>query len=134
MNCGRKNSKTFWNILKKLDLKLTAKFFKKCISGHRWKKPFKSLFRKENTVTLPNNPNETGYLDHKITMIELDAESYILRPMKSPAIDNIPNEMIMCLLKENPEVILELFNRVFVSDKHISTWSTSIPSIKKDPK
>ena len=136
MNCGRKNSKTFWNILKKLDQKSTEKKFKKCISGHRWKNHFKSLFRKESTVALPNSPNETGCLDHKITMIELDATSYILRPMESPGIDNILNERIMCLLKKNPEAILELFNRVFVSDKHISTWSTSIlsPIHKKDPK
>ena len=128
VNCGRKNSKTFWNILKKIDPKSTERFFKKCISGHRWKNHFKSLFRKENTVALPNSPNETGCLGHRITMIELGAASYILRPMASPGIDNIPNEMLMCLLKKIPKLFSNYSTEFLFL---INTWSTSILSIKR---
>ena len=48
--------------------------------------------------------------------------------MKSPGIDSISNEMILCLLKTNSKVILKLFNAILFSDEHISAWNTSIIS------
>ena len=91
-------------------------------------KHFRSLFTTENRPLYPNSPNETGCLDYEITSEEIEEASYILRPMKSSGIDGISNEMILCLLKINPKIILKLFNAVLFSENPITTWNTSIIS------
>ena len=85
---------------------------------------------------LPDSPTQTGCLDYEITYKELENASYILKPMKSPGIDCVTYEMILCLLKTNPNVVLKLFNTVLLSDRPINTWGTSIiaPIHKKGSK
>ena len=128
MKCNRKNSRSFWKILDKLIQKPNNNIFKRGISGYRWMKHFRSLFTTENRPLYPNSPNETGCLDYEITSEEIEEASYILRPMKSSGIDGISNEMILCLLKINPKIILKLFNAVLFSENPITTWNTSIIS------
>ena len=121
-----KNSKYFWKIVKKLDSKQTESLFKKKIPYHRWKKHFEDLGMPASFSEIPQSPTETGPLDHLITPEELDLASYILRPHKSSGMDGVSNEMILCLIKVFPKIVLQLFNSILVSGKPVSFWCTSI--------
>ena len=136
MNGNRKNSRFFWKLLDKLNFKNSEKEFKKGISGNRWKSHFQSLFSKSDEIKIPDSHDTTGPLDYDITPEELDEASYILRPGKSTGKDGILNEMILCLLKTHPRVILRLFNLILSSEKAVSLWNTSIfsPIHKKGSK
>ena len=131
-----KNSKYFWKILKKLDNKNNENILKKGISSNSWKKHFETLGTSETDSEIPLSPDGNGPLDYKITSKELDSASYILRPYKSSGLDGVSNEMIKCLLKVSPKVILKLFNTILDSGKPINWWCTSIivPIHKKGSK
>ena len=123
-------------IIKKLDAKQNENFFKKCISGGSWKEHFEYLGTPDTHSELPSTPNENGPLDYQITRNELESASYILRPYKSSGLDGVSNEMILCLLKVSPSIILKLFNTILESGKAITGWCTSIivPIHKKGTK
>ena len=116
MTYNRQDSRTFWKLLNKLNTKTNENMFTKGISGNRWKTHFQTLFTKNDNPNIPNSPNTTGPLDYDITPEELDEGSYILRPGKSTGKDRILNEMILCLLKTHPDIILKLFNLILSSD------------------
>ena len=111
-------------------------FSKKGISRANWKSHFESLGTSDNNLEIPSSPTENGPLDFRITSQELDLASYILRPYKSSGIDGVSNEMILCLFKTFPRIILQLFNTVLESGKPITWWCTSIiaPIHKKGSK
>ena len=100
-----KNSRSFWKILNKLNVKTNENIPKKGISRTRWKNHFESLFTAKTKTDIPPSPTESGRLDFEITPEELEKASYILRPMKSTGIDGISNEMILSL-------ILKLFDTI----------------------
>ena len=131
-----KNSKYFWKVIKKLDAKHNENLFKKAISGNDWKKHFESLGTPATHSEIPSSPDENGLLDYEITTEELDSASYVLRPYKSSGLDGVSNEMILCLLKVSPKLILKLFNTILESGKPITWWCTSIivPIHKKGSK
>ena len=126
MTCNRKNSRCFWKLLDKLDRKKDENAYKKSISGNRWKSHFQQLFTKNDNVDIPDCSVPNGQLDYDITPEELEDGSYILRPGKSTGKDGILNEMISCLLKTHPGVILKLFNLILSSEKPVAMWTTSI--------
>ena len=126
MNGNRKSLRFFWKLLDKLNVKNSEKEFKKGISGNRWKSHFESLFSKSDEIKIPDSHDTTGPLDYDITLEELNEASYILRPGKSTGKDGILNEMLLCLLKTHPRVILRLFNLILSSEKAVSLWNTTI--------
>ena len=128
MNSSRRDSRSFWKFLTKLKEKPNDNTFKKAIPDRKWKNHFKTLFTTKNKNDIPANTSETGCLDYDITAEELEEASYILRPNKSSGIDGVSNEMIICLLKTKPAVILKLFNTILSSGSPITTWNTSIIS------
>ena len=128
MTNNRQNSRKFWNLMKKLDFKLNEDTFKKSIPSHRWTKHFTSVLSTRKDSYIPKSPIETGCPDYDISLAELETSSYILRPGKASGIDEIPYEMILCLLKTNPQTILKLFNKILSSAGPITTWNTSILS------
>ena len=136
MTCNRHDSRNFWKLLNKLGTKKNDSIFTKGISGNRWKTHFQTLFTKTDNFSIPNCSITNGPLDYDITSEELDEGSYILRPGKSTGIDGVSNEMILCLLKTHPDVILKLFNLILSSGRPISMWNTSIfsPIHKKGSK
>jgi hypothetical protein len=136
LNCTKKNTKIFWKLLDKLKPKREDDTLKSGISGNRWLNHFKSIFTSDKTFSYPTNPHIHGPLDYTITNEELNDASYVLKPGKSPGIDNISNEMILCLLQSHPDVILNLFNAVLLHNAPINTWNTSLinPIHKKGSK
>jgi len=74
---------------------------------------------------LPLNTRQNGPLDGEITSEEIETATYILKPDKSPGIDNIPNEMISCLLEINPGIIAKLFNSILQNPITRNRWNTS---------
>ena len=65
-------------------------------------------------------------MDGIITLEELSKASYILRPNKSTGSDSISNEMILCLLEVQPELLIKLFNRIFDKNAKIEQWSLTM--------
>ena len=132
----QKNTKIFWKLLDKLKPRREDDIFKSGISGNRWLNHIKSILTSEKTFSYPNNPNSHGALDYKITNQELIDASYTLKPGKSPGIDSISNEMILCLLQSHPDVIMNLFNAVLLHNAPINSWNTSLinPIHKKGSK
>ena len=114
LNLGRKNSREFWKTLNKLNENSNDDIFKNGISANRWTNHFKSIFTSKQNLSLPETPNETGPLDFEINKDELMKADYILRPGKGTGIDVISNEMISCLLQNNPEFLLKVFNNTSI--------------------
>ena len=138
MSWSKKESKTFWKLLDKLDKKKDDNVFKEGISGERWVSHFISISNKKEgmTNTFPSNTKSKGKLDYEITIDEIKLGAYILRNGKAPGHDSISNEMIASLLSTKPEVIKALFNAVLQHPSVISTWSMSmiLPIHKKGSK
>ena len=131
-----KNSKDFWKIVEELGSNGAENFFNKEMSNLRWKTYFESLGTADSRLEIPSSPNVNGPLDSEITPEELDSASYILRPYKSSGLDGVSNEMILCLFKTFPRLVLKLFNTILASGKPITWWGTSIivPVHKKGSK
>ena len=100
MSWSKKESKTFWKLLDKLDKKKDDNVFKEGISGERWVSHFISISNKKEgmTNTFPSNTKSKGKLDYEITIDEIKLGAYILRNGKAPGHDSISNEMIASLL------------------------------------
>ena len=101
--------------------------FKNSISGERWNDHFKRILR-DNTgeINYPPNSSEIGPLDEEITIEELSKASYTLKPNKSSGYDMISNEMILCMLEVQPQLLVNLFNTIFNTNANIEQWSISI--------
>ena len=94
------------------------------------------LREEQRDIVYPPDSTEEGPLDHRITRQELSEASYVLRPDRSSGYDSLSNEMILCLLETNPEIILKLFNIVFNSNIKLEHWTMAIitPIWKAGPK
>ena len=64
-----------------------------------------------------------------ISMDELKEASSILKPGKSPGIDEVDNETILCLYQEHPRLILKLFNKIYTTKQKVLQWSVAIISL-----
>ena len=74
-------------------------------------------------VIYPPDCQEKGELDYTITMDELNKAAIVLKPGKSPGIDNITNEMILCVYQLYPFILLKLFNKIFEGNAYIPSWT-----------
>ena len=137
MNWKRKDAKTFWKLLDKLDKKQRPDLLELGISTNKWVDHFKNvLYNPSESKKLPKNTKEKGPLDFAISDEEIKLGSYILRLGKAPGQDIISNEMISCLLELNPELIKKLFKAIFLNPTVINNWRTSMitPIHKKGSK
>ena len=129
MNWSRKDSKTFWKLLDKLEHNQDNTIFTNNISEERWKIHFKNNF---NTLSerypLPQKTAEQGPLDFPICEEEIQLAIYILRNGKSPGYDSISNEILLCLYNVKPEIIKLLFNSILQNPMIINKWSISVIS------
>ena len=137
MNWKKKDAKSFWKLLDKLDQKRGGDIFKESVSSNKWVNHFKGVFHNPNiSGPLPENTKGQGSLDYSISKEEIALGAYILRQGKSPGYDQISNEMIACLLKANPEVIRKLFDEILKNPTIINKWRISMitPIHKKGAK
>ena len=87
----------------------------------------------------PPDSSEDGHLDYAISANELYRASYVLKPNKACGFDSISNEMILGLLEVKPNLIIKLFNDIFLKNSKISQWSVSMitpifkSGLKTDP-
>ena len=127
MNIKRGDQKKFWKLLGKLKNPKTDQLFQNSIYGRNWNNHFKCVLN-DNTREIKYPPVclDTGPLDETITEDELSKASYILKPNKSSGYDSISNEMILCLIEVQPELLVKLFNRIFDTNTKIKQWSLSV--------
>ena len=129
MKLSNKQSKKFWKLLSKLESSRDDHIFIKGISADKWKTHFKNVLHNPKAEEpLPPNTVVTGPLDFEITPEEIDTGAYILRKGKAPGFDNISNEMILCVLKTKPEILLKLFNSILKNPSVIDKWNVSMIS------
>ena len=126
MQMKKGDQKKFWKLLEKLKHPKND-IFKNTISGNRWNEHFKGILRDNSReINYPPNSSDSGPLDEEITIEELHEASYILKPNKSCGYDSISNEMILCLLEVQPQLLVKLFNAIFNTNAKIEQWSISI--------
>ena len=91
-----------------------------------WVKHFQTLLTSDETSLGVCGNEKVGPLDFKITLEELNTAATKLKPGKAPGFDNITNEMIACILKIFPNILLSLFNSILESGSHIPIWSLAV--------
>ena len=124
---SKNDSKKFWKMLDKFEKKSDDTVFKQGITNQRWISHFKSIFNNPTgDKDFPKNTEESGELDFDISLNELKIGAYVLRLGKSPGFDCISNEMLLCLLETNPELIRTLFNSILHTPCAIEKWSISM--------
>ena len=127
-------TKEFWGLLRKFSNKKNPDTL--YLSHQNLSEHFKKILNSTTNVQLPDDSTEEGPLDYYITLHELERASDILRSGKAFGYDNISNEMIVCLVKTHPEIVLKLFNSLQESNERIPEWLVSIivPIHKNGPK
>ena len=104
------DQKKFWKLLDKLSKKKTN--FSNYIAHKTLSSHFRSFLNNKLQEDIPPDSTERGPLDDSITLDELKKASAILKPGKALGIDNVDNEMILCLVHNYPQIILKLFNSI----------------------
>ena len=117
------SQKSFWKLLDKLSGRKDD--ISSFVSHNSLNKHFQSILNSPVDVNIPPESNENGLLDHPVSQKELDEASLCLKPGKSVGVDNLSNEMISCLVKTFPRVLLKLFNLVISSSTILPDWSVS---------
>ena len=137
MNISSKQSpQKFWKLLDKIAPNSKTKYINhNNISISKWVDHFKSILNSKRNVELPPDDNNIGPLDYKITIEELTLATALLKIGKSPGLDNITNEMIICTLQYYPNIFLSLFNNILEKGGSIPSWSLSaiVPIFKNGP-
>ena len=123
MTLNRKNGRKFWKLVDKLDLQKKNYDFLSSIPTEKWENHFNSILRGGNEPAYPPDCTDKGPLDYEITSEELENAKYILRNGKASGIDQVSNEMLMCVVEYKPNIIIRLFNYMLdgkTEDKCIS--------------
>ena len=120
---GHKRQKDFWKLLDKFSPKKTS--ISSNVPHDALSRHFKSLLNSKSHVDLPPDSNERGQLDYIITLDELKKASVILIPGKALGIDNLSNEIILCLLENHPQV-LKLLNSILDHSEIMPDWMVGI--------
>ena len=112
MHIKKGDQKMFWKLLDKLD-NSKKDIFQNSVPGNKWNDHFKSIFRDQSSDSeLPPDCPQKGPLYSEISMDEIHKASYILKNNKATGYDMISNEMIMCLIRVQPELLLKLFKEI----------------------
>ena len=126
INLKRNEQKVFWKLLDKLQPAKKGDSLLK-IPGVKWNNHFKTILQtKKNNINTLSDSSETGPLDNDISLEELFSASYVLKSNKAAGYDSICNEMISCLLKVYPEILVKLFNNILNKNAKIKQWEISI--------
>ena len=120
------NPKKFWSLLNKLTVNDEKQNQHSNIKMSTWVKHFQELLSCENSNFGNPAMDIVGPLDFEITLEEVNLASKILKAGKSPGADSITNEMIICILKHFPTVLLSLFNSILHAGSHVPIWSLAV--------
>ena len=129
----KKDVKSFWKLVGKLENQTTNVNITDFISVDKWVNHFKNILNSQNCRPFPQN-EENGQLDYEISENEMFKASRVLKPGKSPGYDGIYNEMIAAAVSAYPLAFLKLFNHILKGGgRDIKSWAMSIlvPIIKK---
>ena len=85
-----------------------------------WTNHFTKILKGTKEPTYPKDCVDVGPLDFTITLEEVQDATYILKTNKACGIDSISNEMLSCVVKTDPTVILHLLN-AFLDGKTLDT-------------
>ena len=118
------NQKEFWNLLDKLSKKKTN--VSNYIDHETLSSHFRSLLNNKHQIDIPPDSTERGPLDDAITLDELKKGSVTLKPGKALGIDNVDNEMILCLVHNYPQIILKLFNSILENNEIVPDWLVGV--------
>ena len=123
MSQTNKSQRDFWKLLDKLKEKPKKVSYvsHKTLTNH-----FKSLLNPKEALSKPSRCNEKGPLDYEITLEELELATNSLQPGKAVGIDNLINEMILCLAQVNSLVTLTLFNLILKTGELPTEWVISL--------
>ena len=123
LSSSQNNQKYFWKLLDKLSEK--KEDISSFVSHDSLRKHFQSILNSNDKINIPPESYENGVLDHTISLRELEDGALCLKPGKSVGVDNLSNEMISCLVKTNPEVLVKLFNLVLTNNTILPDWRVS---------
>ena len=131
--CGRSEPKKFWKLLDRISINSPNKNEPNNITMSTWTNHFKSVLTSKREVVLPTHNVKNGPLDYVFTMGELVVATEILKNGKCPGLDNISNEMLICLFDSHPKLLLSLFNRILDTECTVPIWYTAViaPIFKK---
>ena len=140
MGIKKSEQKTYWRLLGRLSNSKTDSIFQNKISGETWKNYFKGILNDTTReIVYPPDSDNAGPLDGIITKDELSKAIYILKPNKSSGCDLISNEMILSLVEIHPDLLVNLFNRIFSTNTKIQEWTIAAitpifkSGVKTDP-
>ena len=136
MHLSKGRGKMFWKSLDKLGNNKNKNDCIEKISLESWREHFKSTYFDEQEPLYPPNCKNEGPLDYEITIEELLKAQYVLKNGKASGIDMISNEMLNCILKKHPYVLIKLYNSALQNNITHSNWVLSIitPIHKKGSK
>ena len=101
-SCGKGDARKFWKLLDKLSTNISKNAVPNNISMSKWTTHFKSILNSKQNVVIPSCSDNTGPLDYKFRMEELAVATAILKTGKCPGLDNVTNEMILCIFNIYP--------------------------------
>ena len=123
-NLKKREQKAYWNLLKKLEGPRDETSY---VPDQKLIEHFQKILNDQNAPSLSDQQNnKNGTLDYAIVQAELDLAKKILKPGKSPGIDNLTNEMITPLVEHHPELVLKLFNNILNNIWISKEWLLSI--------
>lgn len=131
------NPKTLWSKITNLhNMETDDSHDTSHISTTSWLDHFSKLGDGGEEIQTHFPRQEEGDLDYLITVEELKAAVKKLKNKKSPGYDQIINEMIKCFHDTYPDLLLNLFNYIFVEGKFPTHWSSGmiVPIYKKGAK
>jgi len=124
----------FWGAVKKL--KTGNNVTSESIKGSDWYSYFKNLLNPQiqlNSFSTANNLVLDWQQDSPFLLVELKSAVSKIKNNKAPGVDTIPGEFYKFLLDETYEVILGIFNRLFVGEGFPDAFTESVvfPLFKK---
>ena len=110
---NNKAPRKFWKLLDKIAQNSSKNISTHNIKMSNWISHFKSILNTKDKIDIPVINDSVVPLDFQSTMEELAAATEILKAGKCPGLDNITNELILCIFNSYRCIILSLFNKIF---------------------
>ena len=111
--------KRFWKGIKKL-CHASENCGASNIDLENWETHFKNTIQTDRFVPKANESLSTGPFDADISEDEIVSILKSLKTNKSPGLDQITNEMILCLHEAHSSLLKNLFNNILQRDTYLN--------------